>query len=163
MRILFLDIDGVLNTSHSSKLPMITSPDIYKYSPLMKLHQFDKDCVTCLNKIVKATGAKVVISSSWRLFFPMEDGYGYKVLLDYIKSQGIEADIIGYTPEINKAPRGLEIQKWLEEHNDIQSFVILDDINDMMHLSSRLVQTAWKHGLIEKKHFEKAINILTRG
>ena len=61
MKIIFLDIDGVLCTAKSVGL-LKTNID----GRLAK--QFDPDCVVRLNHITDATGAQIVISSSWRLY-----------------------------------------------------------------------------------------------
>jgi hydroxymethylpyrimidine pyrophosphatase-like HAD family hydrolase len=55
LKLIFLDIDGVLVTTNS----LIPSDKYFG-------HTFDKNCVQNLIEILDATGAKVVISSSWR-------------------------------------------------------------------------------------------------
>ena len=160
MKIIFLDIDGVLNSAEymSFKQEEWNSGDDSK--------MIDENSVSLLNKIVQETGAKVVISSSWRLHFTIEK------LREILCSKGFIGEIIDKTPTINplideievhgNIPRGLEIQKWLRSkpHN-IESFVILDDNSDMVHLSKFLVKTTWEHGMLEQ-HVLKAIEILNK-
>ena len=59
--------------------------------------------------------------------------------------------------------RGIEIQRWLNETKyEIESFVILDDDSDMLHLSEKLVKTKGTRGLTEKEAKE-AIDMLNKG
>lgn len=56
--------------------------------------------------------------------------------------------------------RGREIQAWLAAQCEIESFVILDDSDDMEHLSGRLVQTTFDDGL-SAEHAAAAIRLLS--
>ena len=74
MKVIFLDIDGVLNTPASIKL----APIFVEGAPTWygrHLHAFDKNCISALNKITDATKAKIVISSTWRLMFEQAQRY----------------------------------------------------------------------------------------
>ena len=61
MKVVFLDIDGVLNNDESFKK---------KYEYFQKYHsiisEIDEETVKRLARIVKTTSAKVVLTSSWR-------------------------------------------------------------------------------------------------
>ena len=51
-------------------------------------------------------------------------------------------ELIGVTPSLPGRPRGEEIQAWLDgAGTEVESFVILDDHDDMAHLADRLVRT----------------------
>jgi hypothetical protein len=160
MKIVFLDIDGVLNN-------VLTQTEIYtngvrlpgSINPNELYPEFDVECVTALNDIILKTDAKIVISSMWRNLF---EHYSY--LADYLHFRGVVGDVIGITPNHQKPGtygRGGEIQSWLDENTDkdIKSFVIIDDCDDMDHLMSYLVRTNFSEGLV-KRHAEKAIEIL---
>jgi len=56
MKIIFLDVDGVLNHSKTPEWENATSNDV-----------LDIECVVELDRIITFTGAKIVVSSSWRL------------------------------------------------------------------------------------------------
>ena len=71
-----------------------------------------------LKKAVDETGAKVVLSSSWRY---TRNALALKELL---ANYGIY--ITDSTPVVEHK-RGLEIRKWLENNNNVEDFVILDD------------------------------------
>lgn len=145
MKVIFLDIDGVLNTANYTLINE-KSPSNYVFGG------FDPACVNRLNQITKATEAKLVLSSSWRKLFEIET---IRKLFSY---QGIEAELIDYTISNSRRTRGFEIESWLNENN-VESFVILDDDSDMENLMPYLVQTSYLNGL-EECHVNKAIDIL---
>lgn len=138
MKVIFLDIDGVLNN----------------YNSLSFCRGIDVKNMAVLKKILKESEAKIVISSYWRLS-------GLDFVIEALKEYGIdEADIIDMTPIIRYVARGYEIQAWLDEKGqDVSSFVILDDIDNMVHLTKYLVHTDEKVGLVYAD-YEKAMNIL---
>ena len=151
IKVLFLDIDGVLNNKDITRYHK-GRPGEYAYGVFTGEDYFDPRCVQNLNTIIKETGAKIVISSSWRLLFDME------TLTDFFVSQKIEGEIIGYTNRFS-GERGHEIQEWLDRHEEVEKFVILDDNTDMAHLTDYLVKTTWESGL-EEHHVKEAIRIL---
>ena len=141
MKVVFLDIDGVLNrTRHNTHI------------------RLDADLVERLRIIVEATNASIVLSTFWRHF----EEYIRYILRRY----RIPADaIIGRTPGVsdasrlsadaadssNYANRAEEIKAWLQEHPDVKQFVILDDRSSASDasLASRFVQTVSEEGLTE--------------
>lgn len=100
MKIIFLDIDDVLNI---------------KWKP-----KWDKLAVSNLNEIIKNTGAKIVITSTWRI------AYDLLKLKDIFEKQGIVGDVISTTP-ILSMDRGYEISQWLRENKSVDNFVVIDD------------------------------------
>lgn len=141
MNIIFLDIDGVLN--HTEFL-------LQKSGYLSTEEQIDASAVETLNLIVEATEAKIVISSSWRCFLPMDD------LTALLVSKGLKAEVIGRTDEL-WSERGNEIQLWLDENPETRRFVILDDNDDMGKLVHKLVQTSCEKGL-QSEHIGQAVD-----
>jgi hypothetical protein len=162
LKVIFLDIDGVLNNResvhkrHEEKLGNVWLPDI--------------TLVERLKQIIDATGAQIVVSSTWRLH---GDSFMFRHLFAAL---GFNLPfVIGKsTPRLHKR-RGIEIQQWLDEHNAeydadpefskehyherADSFIILDDDSDMEHLMDRLVQTKTDLGL-QDEHVEQAIKLL---
>lgn len=117
MKVLFLDIDGVLNHKYFydniEKIKLVHNN--YPYT------EFDPKSVSLLNKIIDETNAKLVISSSWRVD---------SNLSSIFKTVGIKHDIYGITPWlINNCHRGDEIQKYIIE-NEVNTYCILDDVDD---------------------------------
>lgn len=151
MRVIFLDIDGVLNSEKTFLSKNKQNPDIL---PL------EKEKIELLKYLIDATGAKVVISSSWRIGGIKNPVFAK--LLSKLKEH--EIPVLGATPVLGTT-RGKEIQEWLKSTSEkVSSFVILDDDNDMEDLSKNLVQTNWsgeEQGLTFEKTLE-AINLLVK-
>lgn len=150
MKILFLDIDGVLNSQRFfNTLP-------HGFTTTRSDEILDPEAIDRLNKIIRETGAKIVVSSSWRI------GLSLVELQILLKDHGVEGEVIGMTPSINKKGRvrGDEIQAWLNDHLEVIDFVILDDDSDMRHLMPALVKTSHNEGLLDV-HVEQAIKMLS--
>ncbi len=110
MKVIFLDIDGVLNSDeYFDKIDGLNIEGIES--------EIDVNKIKLLKKAVEETGAKVVLSSSWR--YTRNAQYLKKLLLEH----GILVDSTPYMEN----ERGKEIKGWLEEHKDTEDFVILDD------------------------------------
>ena len=121
MKIIFLDVDGVLNNRKAFKQG---KKDGFPHGVSLV---WDPDCVDRLNKIIEKTGAKIVVSSTWRLY---DDAY--KVLIEVM---GIKGEFIGCTPDhmrmVQDSCRGNEISEWMKENKEEGPIVILDDDSDM--------------------------------
>lgn len=150
MNIIFLDIDGVLN---STNYMVYCDQNNIPFHPN---NQMDPATVARLNHLTDATQAKLVVSSTWRLsFHKMPDAL--ERLQDCLRGYGITGEIIGFTPsawDLTLIPqygeqRGAEIQAWLEENPNIEKFVILDDSADMGKLLPHLVRTSTEIGLTD--------------
>lgn len=155
MKIIFLDIDGVLNSARTQE----TFRDYVFVSD---------DKVMLLKELVEQTDAKIVLSSSWREGWALKDKYPkcrhvdvelYEALCDKLAQYDLK--LFDYTGKGRM--RGLEIDEWLKREHDekIESFVILDDMDetDFWPHSSHLVQTDISKGLT-KKCVEMAIKKL---
>jgi hypothetical protein len=155
MKVVFLDVDGVLNDRawlhHETIVPV---PD----GTVKVEHYIDNPIapylVARLNEIVRRTGAFVVVSSTWRL------GMSLKELDALLDKGGFKhpGTILGKTGTIG-GDRGHEIQAWLDLHGAVERFVILDDDSDMAHLTPFLVLTPGEGGL-QPAHVEAACAIL---
>lgn len=110
MKVIFLDIDGVLNSDEYFE--KIRNLDIQGIE-----QEIDIEKIKLLKKAINETGAKVVLSSSWRY---TRNGQQLKELLSKYEI------CVDSTPFIQNK-RGLEIKQWLSEHQCIEDFVILDD------------------------------------
>lgn len=136
VKVIFLDIDGVLNNLESLRFPRVrVESSQHSYSAA------HPSCIKALNQIIAATEARIVISSTWR-------GIGLAVLFEIFHQWGVRGMTVGYTPLWDRSnERGDEIASWLSGHPEVESFVILDDCDDMGHLRHRLVQTNYEIGL----------------
>lgn len=163
IKILFLDLDGVLCTDRSFAEPKLPFCSDFHIPFRTGWDRLDKECITKLNKIIETTDAKIVISSTWRLSCYSDLEFSY--LTDYLYSEGIIADIIDKTPthcgHERIRGRGNEIQQWLDDWTGepIESFVILDDDCDMDNLSDLHVCTDEPTGL-QDHDIKRAIEIL---
>jgi hypothetical protein len=139
MKVIFLDIDGVLNSAIFYKERMVRlKMGVVKEHPL---DEFCPDLVSNLNEITDKTGAKIVLSSTWRLGRSLEE------LRHLFRLVGITGELIGKTDHLHfedyskSVPRGCEIQKWIEDNKGIlgtnllswKSYVIIDDDGDMLY------------------------------
>ena len=115
----------------------------------------DERAIVQLKKIVEATNAEIVLSSSWRWYKETRDKIHHQ-----LRQKGI--DFVDTTPrEIDiTMSRGAEIKAWLDNHPEVEKFVILDD--DELQIEEYLpyhVKTTFKYGLTREKAAE-AIKIL---
>lgn len=157
-KLIFLDIDGVLNCN-ATFAAFRPDEDGLQALPRTWENMIETRFVERLNKLIKMTGAKIVISSSWRISNSLDD------IRKYLKNKGCVGDIIGETP-LNNEPnssdrRGKEIEEFLTIFPEvITNFVILDDSADMGNLMPFLVRTNMKTGLLDH-HIVAANHILT--
>lgn len=117
MRVIFLDIDGVLNYNGSE-----SRNGIYL--------GIDNKRVKRLKHIVLQTDAKIVLTSTWREFYAvgayLQDNSTGKYLNNKMRKQQLEIyDKI--REEVPWNHRGEAINLWLTQHPDVDNFVILDD------------------------------------
>jgi hypothetical protein len=114
MKIVFLDIDGVLNDH--AWMDHAGSCDI------------KRECVLRLNRILRETGAVIVVSSAWRYMVHGEamtlQGFAYMMRTHGLLSGRIHG--LTCTDELI-AHRGDQIAAWLAEHDGVESYVVLDD------------------------------------
>lgn len=153
MKVLFLDVDGVLNhrgvfVPGNGALPLC------------------KKCVERLTRMVEKTSASIVLSSTWRL------GGEQSTHVQKLKNAGVldhahddwrtidmpiddDSIIIPYSQR-----RGAEIAEWLGRHPEVSVYAIVDDDSDMLpeHLPF-FVQTTFDTGL-QDAHVEQIVSIL---
>lgn len=108
----FLDVDGVLNTRTTVK----QTP--YGYTGID-----DARVEILAHALEKYGGGDIVLSSDWKELNPKHDDYVY--LVSKLKKYGLE--ISGQTFDSN-LERGKGIKEYLEQHSEIEEFVILDDM-----------------------------------
>lgn len=118
MKIIFLDIDGVLNSAEYRR-----QLGMRYYSEII-----DRKKMPMLKKIVDATDAKIVLSTSWRKFWNERDSQLDSVG-QYINEIFAEFDMSVYskTPVIENAGRSAEITAWMTRKGYVDGYVILDD------------------------------------
>ena len=148
MKVIFLDVDGVLNSDeYFDKIKGLEINGIE--------NDIDIEKIKLLKKAVVATGAKVVLSSSWRY---TRNG---KELKELLLKYGIPTDS---TPFLGNE-RGNEIKQWLANHPDTEDYVILDSYDDV--LMEKLIKISNGNGKnfgegLQPKDIETIINRLGR-
>ncbi len=142
-KILFLDIDGVLNShqfyrdrkENYDKAIKEINGDMFKYDLL----QIDHKQVKMLSDFVVKNKLHVVLSSTWRI------GKTVEYMNELFKELGAEFEFYDFTPVLrldkhkgytNSIPRGFEIHCWMSKHVECgyksRNFIILDDDSDFL-------------------------------
>jgi len=149
MKIIFLDIDGVLNCENAYRAGECQYQE-WTWEDGRKDH-YQRFCVRSkelLNKLIDETGAKIVISSTWR-------HSGIEFMKKVWSMEKMSGDIIGITPSLRAngihIPRGMEIKFYLEEmgfthinwsedkqqkrmdESGVENYIIIDDDSDMLY------------------------------
>lgn len=149
MKIIFCDFDGVINSRQFFYKQKSSGILLIQHESEM----FDLAALERLNKILVETGARIVVSSTWR-------SKGVEKLKDLFVFCGfplISERIVDVT-EISSKSRGQQIQNWLK-NKEINSYCILEDDPDSDMLEENLVQTKYETGLLDD-HVARAIKIL---
>lgn len=160
MKVIFLDIDGVLNSekfwteiSQSGRW-IKAEKEGRNRDEQSALANIDRNAVDLLNRIVKETDAEIVISSTWK----NDINLPYK-----LRYMGLIKPYYGITPYSNTRHRGTDIELWLDlykEDNTEIKYVILDDDTDMLEEQMPFfIHTDFRVGLTEQD-VKKAIEIL---
>lgn len=195
-KIIFLDVDGVLNgggvyATICDIMFEVASRTNWKwlkrlYKKHFKPYELHASKLRRLNKIVEKTGAKIVVSSSWR-----NATQPYEELIQTLSKYGIK--VIGKTDNLPNATRGNEIFKWLIDNyvtphlispdrlaqtpiSEVAhlNFIILDDEvsdlklfeNDERFICTNELKTKegdgryYQYTGLKRKHVKRAIKIL---
>ena len=170
-KVIFLDVDGVLNSSRT----------------LYESISLEDDLILNLKEIVNKTKAKIILSSSWRLsaeavatLIDKLDKFG--LAISGMTYDGVDLDWLEkYEFDVTKKyldtkfdydenkqikfthDRGAEIFKWLHDHYDCTYVILDDEIEDIKPYFSEsvIVKTSYKTGLT-KEDVKKAIQILNK-
>lgn len=138
-KIIFLDIDGVICLGRDG------------------FNQFNTDALTNLKRVIDETGAKIVISSSWRTgdiertkhIFP-------EWLREYIIDETVRYD--EYVKATFKVFRGNEIATWVYEHleypwkawSDVEeSYKVYNENNSFIKMNSNNVGTDFTYVILD--------------
>lgn len=139
MRVIFLDIDGVLINEECLRVGNQNA---------------HPSCVKALNWLVAQSGAGLVITSTWRVM-----GFGY--VQSAFNRWRINGKIVDMTPRLEFKPnsiwigceREVEIREWINSHYQhpeatrLEYVILDDDAGPIGYLSDRLVQTSYRDGL----------------
>lgn len=158
MKVIFLDVDGVLNSE--------------KFLEHNKNQAIDRNSIGILKNIIDKTGAVIVMSSGWRLWFDdnmlPQDGYSqclYEILCEF------NLKLFGKTPDFSTEEirtrktfshvKAKEIIAWLNEHEFVDKYVVIDDL-DLKNeaINAHLVRINGQVGITEAdaRHIIDMIN-----
>ncbi|MCL2102137.1 MAG: HAD domain-containing protein [Fibromonadales bacterium] len=176
---LFLDIDGVIQPFTEYRFKYVHNDaemeqlfkkledefevdyrEFDKYDVAAAYYDWDKDAVKEIKRILDETGAKIVVSSSWRSgttgdYFPF-----------LLRMHGLQKYLYGYTPiffkglpkyEDIKRTRSIEILEYLRMHPHIKKWVAVDDIDLDVDFPKNAVVT---YPNITTSNADKCIKIL---
>lgn len=133
IKVLFLDIDGVLNSTRTA----VGCGQGFPHS-LTELGKFDPVALALIRNLCGVADISIVLSSTWRKLFAYHD-----------VANALDLPIMGATDMDGKL-RGEEIQRWLDAHTDeVESYAIVDDDSDMLSSQhKRFVKTDGHDGLM---------------
>lgn len=143
MKVIFLDFDGIIND-------------------YLTLDYVNKKNVLVLKKILDATGAKIVVTSSNKYQFQIDSTIDikrtlcYKVYIKQLEENGV--NIFDFTPLVNQ-DRKLEIMEYLKVHPEVEQYLILDDDYIIDKIKEHEIYLDLESGL-QEKHIVPAIEIL---
>ena len=145
MKVIFLDFDGVITVP----------PKWYLKANKIKY----------IKRIVDETGAKIVVSSSWRrenVKETINDMIGKTKRCPRNRMLYWLIDNLYDVTHTYKGLRGQEIKDWLNEHDDIENYVIIDDDGDFLNEQLyHFVQTNYEDGITEVEA-TRAIKVLNK-
>ena len=151
MKIIFLDIDGVLNSV------------AYDRSRTADDGNIDESRLVLLRELVEQTGARLVLTSSWRSHWdPLgekTDAVG-KELEAVFTRKGLQ---LFYRTSLTVKERAAGILAWLAQH-DVAAYVIIDDLKlGWGALEAHVVKTDPRIGRgLGSAHVREAIRILNQ-
>lgn len=154
MKVIFLDVDGVLNcASTEDRAPSYCIG-------------VESRCVKALRRIVEATGAKIVLTSTWKEEWWSQTGMitsDFAYLMQELAKEGLS---LFSKTEDDITHRGAGICAWLNTH-EVSDWVVLDDevYIDFDHypsLMSRLIRTSYGGSGLTEELAARAIQILNR-
>ena len=152
MKVIFLNIDYVVNCRYTIE---------HAPSGLIGVEQ---RLIAYIKEIVDATGAKIVLSSTWREDWVLNllNGKDWDYLREEFAKQNLY--FFAYTPIRSDSHHGKEIKEWLENTDyNIRSYVIIsDEMFDIKNLhEGHIVQTSFNNG-INPGAVKMAIEILAK-
>ncbi|MCM1070624.1 MAG: HAD domain-containing protein [[Clostridium] fimetarium] len=152
MNIIFLDIDGVLNTERWENLCLAGYASIEDEYGIT----FDDNSIARLQRIINTTGALIVIHSTWKLL------HGVEWFEKMWRDRNLPGKIADITPNVPPYYyKQDEIANWLKQHPEVENYVILDDELEFQdQLSEHHVLIDGNHGITEEDA-RMAIHILS--
>lgn len=140
-KVIFLDIDGPMIPVRAYWLPTQTKPHVSVFDPV---------AVSLLNKLIEASGAKIVMSSSWRK-------QGYDVVVELLSKNGVDPKHLHEdwdTPWKFSSQRIHEIKWWLDDHSEVTHYVAIDDESLLTDFVPNAIQADTYEGFSLRNYLE---------
>lgn len=154
MKVIFLDIDGVLNCETSK-------------SRCDDWLGIDNSRVKLLRQIVETTNANIVLCSSWKHGYsrnPEICKHHGKYMKNKLQKEKLSILSVTVDPHNNDLLRGHGIQDWLSNHPEVDKWIVIDDeVFDDYHecnIIPHLVKTDFKTNGLNEELTREAINML---
>lgn len=119
MKVLFLDIDGVLNG--------------HFFDRAAESSTINPACVARLNRVLAETRCSIVISSAWR-YMILGGAMTLRGFEYMLRTHGVHCvgGVIGHTradtsPGSDYEERGRQCREWLKDHPEVKTFACVDD------------------------------------
>ena len=185
-KVVFLDIDGVLQPFTQHRFDHINNGDMEKvfdelqqkydidyrqydiYDVAAVYYDWNPDAVSELRRVLDTTGAKIVLSSSWRDdtsnrmrdFFRIYDldryFVGSTIDLTYENDMSHYLAALNLEDDVTYETRSIEILYYLHEHPEIKGYVAIDDLR-LYGIEEHFVKTAYR---LTSELADKCIDIL---
>ena len=175
MKVIFLDIDGVLQPSTNQKrfdvdrketaamLAKQYCDDIYteldEYDVAAVYCDWDVKAVGLLKECMDKTGARIVLSSDWRETRSRRD------MLALLRLHGLDGY---YEDQLLRGMKKDVIKEYIAEHTDggaepiLESYVVIDDLNMTFDFGTQMVNTRYTFTGIDAEHVIDALNMRYR-
>ena len=163
--VVFLDVDGVLIHSETQ------GKGRQEREPWKTLAAIDPECAARVVRIVRATGARIVLSSTIRRYDDQVVGLR-RALIDAgisrheVRRSNSDNGGFSCTPwlasEFSGGPgcRTAEIEAWLVEHPEVKRYVVVDDCPTINLVQARPIPSHFGGGLLDAAT-DNAIELLT--
>lgn len=158
MRVVFVDIDGVLNSDR-----LFAEHPSPEGASWWSADAIDPSAVALLEALLERTGAVVVLSSSWRKRATLDE------LRAMLRTRGLSIPVFAATPSLYRSPEGVrptrgdEILAWLAAESArgarVERWVVLEDEEELGEVEARCVRTDARVGLTASD-VERAVRML---
>jgi hypothetical protein len=145
--VLFLDIDGVLNSMRTVEAFKGYPHSFDGYDR----DKFDWTAVGLIRRLCADTNASIVLSSSWRIIHSVHEC-----------ANGLDLPIFDRTPSLSGS-RGTEINAWLSAHPEVTTYAIVDDDSDMLADQWRYFVKTDRYEGLTYRNYRELIGILKGG
>lgn len=152
--IIFLEIDGVINTQYGLDASMRTRGETHDSE---ERAYFCKDATDNITKLLQHYSAEIVLINWKKVFKNVTEAN------KFFKSRGLDWSIIGFTPVLTNSDRGNEILKWMEKNGTPENYLIINSDGGIgEYFSDQLIEVNSLSGFADRKLYRKAMNILKR-